>query len=105
MPRGGSLVDPDFKPDWDLPGGMIEANEPPLDGLLRELNEELSLRLEPSGLTLACVDWVSPHGPWDDSLMFIFDAGQVSAEQVEQLVPDLGEVRRYTFVTPDKARD
>ena len=24
------LVDPDYKPDWDLPGGMVEANEPPV---------------------------------------------------------------------------
>ena len=24
------LVDPSYKPDWDLPGGMAEANEPPL---------------------------------------------------------------------------
>jgi hypothetical protein len=23
------LVDPTYKPDWDLPGGMAEANEPP----------------------------------------------------------------------------
>ena len=23
------LVDPSYKPDWDLPGGMAEANEPP----------------------------------------------------------------------------
>ncbi|MFD3402173.1 NUDIX domain-containing protein [Kribbella sp. NPDC058693] len=42
------LVDPDYKSAWDLPGGMIEANEPPLDGLLRKLNEELSLQMRPS---------------------------------------------------------
>ncbi|WP_238163247.1 NUDIX domain-containing protein [Kribbella capetownensis] len=35
------VVDPDYKPDWDLPGGMIEANEPPIDGLIREPSEEL----------------------------------------------------------------
>ncbi len=23
------LVDPQYKPDWDTPGGMAEANEPP----------------------------------------------------------------------------
>lgn len=98
------LVDPDYKPDWDLPGGMIEANEPPLDGLLRELNEELSLQLAASDLTLACVDWVSPHGPWDDSLMFIFDAGRLSPDQVARLEPDLRELRRYSFLSPDEAR-
>ncbi|GAB3925849.1 hypothetical protein GCM10029976_019690 [Kribbella albertanoniae] len=99
------LVDPDYKPDWDLPGGMIEANEPPLDGVLRELNEELNLQLDPSDLTLACIDWVSPHGPWDDSLMFIFDAGRLSSTQLAHLEPDLSELRRYTFLAPDEARD
>lgn len=24
------LVDPSYKPGWDVPGGMAEANEPPL---------------------------------------------------------------------------
>ena len=32
-----------------------------------------------------CVDWVSPHGPWDDSLMFIFDGGVLSEEQIAGL--------------------
>lgn len=30
------LVDPRYKPDWDLPGGMAEANEPPLDAAIRD---------------------------------------------------------------------
>jgi hypothetical protein len=29
------LVDPTYKPDWDLPGGMAEANEPPADAVRR----------------------------------------------------------------------
>jgi 8-oxo-dGTP pyrophosphatase MutT (NUDIX family) len=97
------LVDPDYKPDWDLPGGMIEANEPPLDGLLRELNEELSLQLAPHHLTLSCIDWVSPHGPWDDSLMLIFDAGRLDDTQISRLQPDHDELKRYAFLNPDEA--
>ncbi|WP_242418342.1 NUDIX hydrolase, partial [Frankia sp. CpI1-P] len=71
------LVDPTYKPDWDLPGGMAEANEPPRDALRRELKEELDLDL-PVG-ELLCVDWVSPHGPWDDLLAFVFDGGTLRA--------------------------
>jgi 8-oxo-dGTP diphosphatase len=39
------LVDPSYKPDWDLPGGMAEANEPPLEAAQREVREELGLNL------------------------------------------------------------
>ncbi|MEU0090061.1 NUDIX hydrolase [Kribbella sp. NPDC006257] len=98
------LVDPDYKPDWDLPGGMIEANEPPVDGLIRELKEELALQLPPSQLALACVDWVAPHGPWDDSLMFIFDGGQLDSDQMSSLQPDQTELRRFGFVDLGKAQ-
>jgi 8-oxo-dGTP diphosphatase len=98
------LVDPDYKPDWDLPGGMVEANEPPIDGLIRELQEELSLQLSPSQLTLSCIDWVSPHGPWDDSLMFIFDGGRLTPDQMSSLQPDHDELRRYALLDLNEAQ-
>lgn len=99
------LVDPDYKPDWDLPGGMIEANEPPIAGLIRELKEELNLELTSARLALACVDWVAPHGPWDDSLMFIFDAGRLDPSQISRLKPDQDELKRYAFFEPDEAQE
>jgi 8-oxo-dGTP pyrophosphatase MutT (NUDIX family) len=37
------LVDPSYKPGWDLPGGMSEANEAPVEIARRELKEELGL--------------------------------------------------------------
>jgi ADP-ribose pyrophosphatase YjhB (NUDIX family) len=98
------LVDPDYKPDWDLPGGMVEANEPPIDGLVRELNEELNLETPTSQLTLVCIDWVSPHGPWDDSLMFIFDAGRLTPKRISHLRPNRDELTRYAFLMPHDAQ-
>ncbi|WP_322759555.1 NUDIX hydrolase [Frankia sp. Cr2] len=88
------LVDPTYKPDWDLPGGMAEANEPPRDALRRELKEELNLGI-PVG-ELLCVDWVSPHGPWDDLLAFVFDGGTLPADRARALHsvdPELAAVR------------
>lgn len=75
------LVRPNYKPGWDLPGGMAEANEAPMDALAREVREELSAPPLASP-TLLCVDWVPPHGPWDDQLAFIFDLGIVKPEEV-----------------------
>src|SRR5215813_13839136 len=82
------LVDPRYKPDWDTPGGMAEANESPHQAVRRELKEELGLDIHVGALL--CVDWVSPHGPWDDLLAFVFDGGEMSNEQIAgiELVDD-----------------
>jgi 8-oxo-dGTP diphosphatase len=95
------LVDPKYKPDWDLPGGMSEANEPPAETVRREMKEELGLDLQAG--QLLCVDWVAPHGPWDDSLMFIFNGGSLSDVQIANLKLLDGELRAYEFCTPESA--
>jgi 8-oxo-dGTP diphosphatase len=95
------LVDPSYKPDWDLPGGMAEANEPPLQAAIREVREELGI--EYAGGRLLVVDWVAPHGPWDDSLMFIFDGGVLTAEQRSKITLRDNELREARFVTDEEA--
>ena len=95
------LVDPRYKPDWDLPGGMAEANEAPHEAARRELNEELGLNLRVT--ELLCIEWVPPHGPWDDSLMFIFNGGQLTDEQIASLRIVDGELAVFRFCTPAEA--
>jgi 8-oxo-dGTP diphosphatase len=96
------LVDPKYKPDWDTPGGMAEANEPPHLTVQRELKEELGLDIV-AGVLLV-VDWVSPHGPWDDLLAFIFDGGELSDEQIARIKLRDDELERFEFCTPEQAR-
>jgi 8-oxo-dGTP pyrophosphatase MutT (NUDIX family) len=95
------LVDPRYKPDWDLPGGMAEANEPPLEAARREVAEELGI--EYTGGRLLVIDWVAPHGPWDDSLVFIFDGGVLTAEDHARITLRDGELNEYRFVEPEEA--
>jgi 8-oxo-dGTP pyrophosphatase MutT (NUDIX family) len=95
-------VDPKYKPDWDIPGGMAEANEPPHETVRRELREELGLDIEVGALL--CVDWVAPHGPWDDLLAFVFDGGALTDEQLaaRQLRDD--ELAEFAFCTEQAAQ-
>ncbi|MGV9567830.1 MULTISPECIES: NUDIX domain-containing protein [unclassified Streptomyces] len=95
------LVNPTYKPDWDLPGGMAEANEPPEDAVRRELIEELDLAVVLRGLLV--VDWVAPHGPWDDQIAFVFDGGTLDQDQADRLRPRDDELSEVAFVTPDEA--
>ena len=97
------LVDPRYKPDWDLPGGMAEANEPPLDAAKREVAEELGI--EYPGGRLLVVDWVAPHGPWDDSLVFIFDGGILTADQQTAIRLSDDELDAYRFHEPEHANN
>lgn len=96
------LVDPRYKPDWDTPGGMAEANEPPDESVRRELREELGLDLRPG--TLLCLDWVAPHGPWDDLLAFVFDAGELTSRQVAGLQLHDDELAAFEFCTEQEAQ-
>jgi 8-oxo-dGTP diphosphatase len=97
------LVDPAYKPDWDLPGGMAEANEPPADTVRRELREELGLDVTVGALL--CVDWVSPHRPWDDLINFIFDGGVLARDVISaiQIVDD--ELRAFEFCDEGRAKE
>lgn len=96
------LVDPTYKEHWDLPGGMVEANEPPRAAAVRELREELGLAIT-AGRVLT-LDWEAPHGPWDDQLVFVFDAGTLEQAHAEHLHISDPELSEFAFVEPAQAR-
>jgi ADP-ribose pyrophosphatase YjhB (NUDIX family) len=96
------LVNPTYKEYWDLPGGMVEANEPPATALTREVAEELDVRVA-VGPVLA-LDWVGPHGPWDDQLVFVFEATILSSDIAGSLRIADSELSDFGFFSLPDAR-
>ena len=79
------LCDTAFKSDWELPGGIVEPGEPPRDGAIREVREELGLDLAVGRLLVA--DWLPPYLGWEDALELIFDGGLVSQDRPGLVLP------------------
>jgi ADP-ribose pyrophosphatase YjhB (NUDIX family) len=70
------LVNPTYKPLWEIPGGMVEADESPLAACRREIMEEIGLAIEPS--KLLSVGYLQAHNANGDAIRFIFWGGRYS---------------------------
>jgi len=72
-----------YKPEWDLPGGVVEVGEAPAEGLVRELQEELGITV--TVRDLITVNWLPAWRGWDDACIFLFDLGVVDASITESM--------------------
>ncbi|MGW7519025.1 NUDIX domain-containing protein [Streptomyces sp. NPDC054796] len=96
------LVDPTYKPGWEFPGGVVEAGEAPARAGIREVAEELGLRLEREPRLLV-TDWEPPRPPGYGGLRLLFDGGHLGAEAAGTLLLPGAELRGWRFVTEDEA--
>ena len=92
-----------YKPDWDLPGGVIEVGESPALGVSREVQEELALDLKAGPLLLT--DWLPPWSGWDDAVCLVFDGGVHDPSMVDAMVPEAREIRSVAFCTLEEVRE
>jgi 8-oxo-dGTP pyrophosphatase MutT (NUDIX family) len=95
-------LEPVYKPTLEIPGGVAEHDESPLEACRREVLEEIGLEIEVGDLLV--VDWVPVHGVWFDGLMFIFDGGVLTDEQIGQIELDVSEARGYHFLSLETAQ-
>jgi len=95
------LCETTFKPDWELPGGIVEPYETPRAGAAREITEELGVT-HPIGPLLVC-DWMPPYLGWEDAVELIFDGGRVDAAAVSAFTLDQREICAARLVSLPEA--
>ncbi|MGQ5259582.1 NUDIX domain-containing protein [Micromonospora sp. ZYX-F-536] len=89
------LVRPTYKSHWDIPGGYVEEGESPLSACAREVYEELGLRVTIG--PLLTIDW-APRPDEGDKVLFIFDGGTLSTDQLSAVSFRDGEIAEWAFV-------
>lgn len=95
------LVEPTYKPYFEIPGGSVEADESPRAAVVRELKEELGLPVQPGRLLV--VDWVPPRLGRTEGLMMVFDGGVLTPAQTEQIRLPADELRSWAWCTEQQA--
>lgn len=79
------LVEPSYKPSWEIPGGVVEDGEAPWTTATRELHEEIGLT-RPCGRLLV-VDFVpAENDTLPERIAFIFDGGTIDPATLNSLV-------------------
>lgn len=97
------IVEPTYKATWEIPGGVVEADEAPRVACRREVREELGLDRPVGGLL--CVDWVPASVPRTESLALVFDGGFVSDDEIGAIVLQASELASWRFVDRDALRE
>jgi 8-oxo-dGTP pyrophosphatase MutT (NUDIX family)/predicted kinase len=97
------LVQPTYKPTWEIPGGVVEAGESPAMTVAREIEEELGVTL-PVGRLLV-VDWLPVRRPKTEGLMIQFDGGVIDGAVTRRFRLPAAELRDWRFFAPGDLGD
>jgi 8-oxo-dGTP diphosphatase len=75
------IVKPNYRDHWLVPGGIVEKNESPAHGCIREVKEEISLIIHTP--KFVGVNYVV--GNDDEGLHFVFYCGVLTQDQTSQI--------------------
>jgi len=92
------LVEPTYKPNWEIPGGAVDEGESPRECVVREVREELGLEVTPGRLLV--LDYQHPEPDRTESMMFVFDGGVVDQAWADRIRVPPEELRGWRFVPP-----
>ena len=90
------LVNPTYKPQWEIPGGIVEQDESPRQACIREVQEEIGL-VKPVERLLS-VSYAAAKVNRTEGLMFIFWGGVLTAKEIAEIRLQAAELSEYRFV-------
>lgn len=93
-------MNPTYKEDWEVPGGMAEVGESPRAAARREVREELGLDVAVGRLLV--LDWNPPGYLPDDGLMLLYQGGELEARQIRLAEDELSD---WCWCTQAMARE
>ncbi|MGH3795842.1 MAG: NUDIX domain-containing protein [Pseudonocardiaceae bacterium] len=96
------LLKTSYKPNLEVPGGAVQADEAPWATATREVAEELGWD-RPVGRLLV-VDYVFPQDSRPEGVVFLFDGGVLDETDVAGMVFGDGEVVAAEFQVLEDAR-
>ena len=98
------LVEPTYKAEWEIPGGVIEADESPLFAVIRELREEIGLPFRPEEFGLITVDYLYESPERTEALMFLFAGPILESERIAGIELATSELKSFSFLSLAEAR-
>jgi 8-oxo-dGTP diphosphatase len=95
------VVEQTYREGWHLPGGGVDAGESPRGACEREILEEVGLT-RTVGRLLVC-EWVRGDPLRGELLLFVFDGGTLSDDEVASIVLPPDELSAHQLVDPAEA--
>lgn len=95
------IVKPSYKGYWSIPGGVVEKDESPKRGCLREIREEIGLSV--SDIEFVSVSYSPDKEDKGESLQFMFNAGILDDEDISKIKIDGKEITEFKFVPIQEA--
>lgn len=92
------VVEPTYKPTWEIPGGGVEAGEDPRTCAAREVQEEMGIEIELGRMLV--IDHKSESMPQGDSTMIIYDGGVLTNPSLIRL--NETELRSFRFMAEEE---
>lgn len=93
------VLETTYKERWEVPGGIIDQEESPLDAAVREVKEELGIDVDRTLLKLTTIDFQHTQGVKPDNIQFHFWGGVIDPTAI---VLDSDELKSFKFIDPSE---